>query len=222
MKLYTALGMCKDVETPQGCTTIISVGKKAYRPKTPEMIIWTLLLWNVMAFDELRAAYEEMMESHHISEDISFEWFLQHLENEEVIASGEDVDFENTCYALFRDRVIVVPSKLSYLQKIAAFVREVVWYRCPVHIAATIFKKPNYPDLHLKIMDIARDNHVTTAELVRYFELGGRGNLFETVYAGQATRESVAIQSRFDVMRLITLTAVAELFLDRKIMLINR
>lgn len=222
MKLYTALGISKNVKTKEGFRPVISVGSKVYLPNHAELVLWSLLLWDIWTYDQLEASYEKAMEEYHISEDVSFQWYLQHLEEAGLVASGEDVDEVNAYYDLIKNLVIVVPKRPGLIVKLFAFLNLVWVEHCPPKIAATVFKRPYCPDLQQRIVNIAREEAVTTAELVRYFETGGKGNVKDAIYIDGLTPGSVEIQSRFDTTRPATLAAVLDLHLSKQVIFVNK
>ena len=76
----------------------------------------------------------------HILGDADFDAYLSRLENRGLIVSGRDITAEGALYDLL-SRLSVVPLKVSFTSRIAAFVRLCAVRKMPLSIAKNIFRR---------------------------------------------------------------------------------
>lgn len=217
IKLYTAIGI-RNYELVDGKKRMVlrSGGMMCF-PSAPESILWHSALWCIYTARELKDIYEEQVTRAHLFPEISFEWYLNHLEEAGFIASGMDETMEDALYDLLKNLKIMVPSATPVLLKVTAFLREVLTGR-PLKQAKRIFHQPHYPGYERIVLRAAARNRLNTAELVQWAAKDFAGDFRNTVYSGDVTPLSIARLSRFEPIRLDVVRSVAQLYLDREIM----
>lgn len=217
IKLYTAIGT-RNYELVDGKKRmVLRSGGKVYLPDGSESILWHSALWCIYTARELKDFYEEQVTRAHLFPEISFEWYLSHLEEDGFIASGMDETMEDALYDLLKNLKIMVPSATPFLLKITAFLQEVLTGR-PLKQAKRIFHQPHYPGYEGIILRAASRNKPTTAELVQWAAKDFAGDFQNTVYSGDVTPSSIARLSRFEPIRQDVVRSVAQMYLDREIM----
>lgn len=80
IKLYTAVGI-SEIRTVGGVKQrLLQAANRVYHPNASESILWHSALFGIYTARELREIFNESRAKAHIDDDISFEWYLNHLE----------------------------------------------------------------------------------------------------------------------------------------------
>lgn len=79
----------------------------------------------------------------HVDSDISFEWYLNHLEENGFIAGGQDETIEDSLYALLKDLYIEVPRAAPLLLKLKSFLGMLL-KGMSLKRAQKVFQRPHY------------------------------------------------------------------------------
>ena len=141
MKFYTAVGQYRLQRDERGHPyPAVIKDRQEFCLSIEEMILWASSLWRIHTYDELeKLFYHKEMEAH-ILGDADFDAYLSRLENRGLIVSGRDITAEGALYDLL-SRLSVVPLKVSFTSRIAAFVRLCAVRKMPLSIAKNIFRR---------------------------------------------------------------------------------
>lgn len=219
LKLYTAVGI-SDIRTINGQKQrVFLTGNRVYFPSAPESILWHSALFGIYTCRELKHIYLDNMAKAHVDSDISFEWYLNHLEENGFIAGGQDETIEDSLYDLLKDLYIEVPRAAPLLLKLKSFLG-MLWRGMPLKQARKIFHQTHYTGSMGNVLRAASRNDLTTAELVCWAasDKTFSGSVQDTVYGGEETQRDISRLGRFKPERMEVVKAVTELYLKREIM----
>lgn len=219
LKLYTAVGI-SDVRIINGKKQrVFLTGNKVYFPSAPESILWHSALFGIYTCWELKHIYQENMVKAHVDSDISFEWYLNHLEENGFIAGGQDETIEDSLYDLLKDLYIEVPRAAPLLLKLRSFLG-MLWRGIPLKRARQIFHRACYTGSMGNILRAASRNALTTAELVCWAasDHSFSGSVQDAIYGGEETQRDISRLGWFKPERMEVVKAVTALYLKRQIM----
>lgn len=221
--LYTAVGryvLRKDDQGKQ-YPVVITHGNESILD-IPEMIIWSSLLWKVSTYDELRGEYLEKSRSSQVSGQYALDHYLNRLQQRGLIVSGMDYVGIDAVYNLL-SRLYVIPMTDSLLAKIGAFIG-MSFQGVPLRVTKNIFRSTKLSESEKQVLSIARQQMMSTAELIRCVELGVTdvstdNKLLEAVYSDEDTSsDNIHISSRFVAAQQQVLQAVANLYLKKQVL----
>lgn len=198
---------------------ILRSGGQVYSPSGPEAILWHCGLWFICTARELKDIYENQVAQSHLYPEISFEWYLNHLEENGLIASGQAETMEEALYDLVKDLFIEVPRAAPLLLKVTVFLQS-VFAGAPIRVARRVFQRPSYQGFTGKILRAASSNTLTTAELVRWSSKDKElsRDFHDSICNEGDTLTGIEASSRLIPAQKKVVQAVAKLYLDREIM----
>lgn len=218
IRLFTAVGTCSVLERNGKRRTVLQTGCTLYYANPAEVLLWRECIWTILTYEELEERFNQAMEAAHLSDGVSFDWYLHHLLEVGVLAQGEDETMEDALYDLLKSLYIIVPRAAALPVKLYSFI-SMVLQGCPVKMAAKIFHHPRYDGVKGQVIGKARKGLFTTAELIHWFQTGVDGHPDKEIYSEGVTPDNINRISRFDSDRLFVLKAVADLYFEHEIML---
>lgn len=220
IKFYTAVGRYVLRRDDHGIQyPLVIAGGRECELDIQEMIIWSSLLWKIRTYDELKADYLKQARTAHVCLEAPFDGYINRLLQRGLIVSGMDYVGIDAVYALL-SRLYVVPITDSLTAKLAAFV-SLTFRGVPFRITKNIFKRERLTDVEAQVMDIARQQMMSTAELIRCVQRGigdvdTEDKLVEALYSdADTTDENIHIASRFEDLQPAVVEAVANLYLKK-------
>lgn len=219
INLYTSIGVNTVKSVDGKKVRAMQLGMQTYSPSASESVLWYAGLFGIYTEDELKKIYEINAEQAHLADDISFEWYLHHLEELGFIASGQAETVKDALFDLLKDLFIVVPKGFPFAVKLGAFFSMLKNGRS-FRTAAKVFHKKSHMGPELKILTAATKQQLSTAELIcrlaRDPDL--ERDLIDTVYAENIEQKDIAqMCAALPNCEKIT-AAVARLYIDSEIM----
>lgn len=201
----------------------ILVNREEYLVDIQEMSVWTVLSWRLSTYQQTEEAYHWLTDAWLTSPVRTFEACLKRLEVRGLVASGSgDTDFE-ALYDLLGG-LNVVPLSESFPLRLATFLK-LIFKGTPFSTAKGLFQRDKPSPLEARVMALARQAALSTAELVKCAEVDARDvssgeKIMETLYNDDyTTSDNIQWEMlRSDYRAPITL-AVANLYLRRQIIL---
>ena len=201
----------------------ILVNREEYLVDIQEMSVWTVLSWRLSTYQQTEEAYHWLTDAWLTSPVRTFEACLKRLEVRGLVASGSgDTDFE-ALYDLLGG-LNVVPLSESFPLRLATFLK-LNFKGTPFSTARELFQRDKPSPLEARVMALARQAALSTAELVKCAEVDARDvssgeKIMETLYNDDYTTSDNILWEmlRSDYRAPITL-AVANLYLRRQIIL---
>ncbi len=169
VRLYAAVGRYELKNEGNGIKQpIVVVNLKESALSREEMVLWSCLMWNIMTKEEVQKAFEEKTKKTGIDPE-RFEAVLQRLEVRHLIVSAQAEKGDIALYKLLAN-LYVVPINSKFSVKVQAFLRLVLLEKVPVSVAKIVFRKENYTDMEKKVLHLARQTHLSCAEILKCIE----------------------------------------------------
>ena len=221
---YTAVGNLRTKRDAEGrCYPVIVINQKEYPVDLQEMVVWSSLCWRLCNEKELSVRYEELAVDLPY-ERRTLECCVSRLMTRGLVARGEgDAQFE-ALYNLLCDLYVVpVCERLSF--RIAAFLSLVLRDGVSVRKASAIFHADRRDDWETRVMKLAGQAVLSTAELIKCVEVGATDvstdrKLLDALYIDpDTTCDNISLLMRTVQNREPVTVAVANLYLRKQIIL---
>lgn len=220
--LYTAVGHFKKVVTQDGAYPVVLVNREEYRMDPQEMTVWTILNWRILDAQGVEEHYEPLFRTLMLEERRTLEHCLGRLVTRGLVAAGHgETDFE-ALYDLLGG-LYVVPISESLSLRTITFLKMLLLDGVPFARAKRIFQKVPLSEGEARVMALARQALLSTAELIRCVELGvtdvsNDEKVMDALYcAADATSDNMGDLMRASQDREPVTLSVANLCLHKQI-----
>ncbi len=195
-KYYTAVGHFRRETNADGQShPVILINWKKYLVDMQEMTVWTALNWQVLDFERLEKEYDRLSWECGVQPQRTLYNCLQRLVTRGLVACGAgDTDFE-ALYDLIGS-LYVAPLSESLPLRLATFLKLTVCRGIPISRAMELFRKDQPNAAEARVMSLARQELLSTAELVKCEELG-----VKDVSTGDKLMEAFYIISEFKIRK---------------------
>ncbi len=222
-KLYTAVGRMqfkvrnKDVRCP-----VVLLNNKEYILDIQEMMVWSLLNWRILSDDEIQTLYENKARETGYMTHRPVTDCMKRLVQRGLVAEGEGELGADALYNLLSG-LYVVPISESPFLRLVSFVRLTVFEGIPYSVTKQIFRKDNRNSDEQKVMLLANQAILSTAEIIKCAELNTlefrtEDELIDTLYHDECTTsENIAHSVRFLPQCRPVITSVANLYMRKQI-----
>lgn len=222
-KLYTAVGKMqlkgknKSVRCP-----MVMLGNNEYILDIQEMMIWTILNWRILSEDEIETLYDIKAKETGYMTHRSVTECMKRLEQRGLVAEGEGELGADALYDLLSG-LYVVPISESPILRLISFIRLTVFERIPYEVTKKIFSRDKRNDDEKKVMLLANQALLSTAEIIKCAELGtykfdSEDELIDTLYHDECTTsENITHSVRFLPQCRPVITSVANLYMRKQI-----
>lgn len=222
-KLYTAVGRMqfkgrnKDVRCP-----MVLLNNKEYILDIQEMMVWSLLNWRILSDDEIQTLYENKARETGYMTHRSVMECMKRLVQRGLVAEGEGELGADALYNLLSG-LYIVPISESPILRLASFIRLTVFEGIPYSVTKQIFRKDKRNSDEQKVMLLANQAILSTAEIIKCAELNTlefrtEDELIDTLYHDECTTsENIAHSVRFLPQCRPVITSVANLYLRKQI-----
>ncbi len=217
MTLYTAIGTYK--LNTHGLPTVIS-GKREYGLDTHELLLWTILSFRILTYQELRAEFYEKEKELRILGELDFDHYLNRLIMRRLIVTGKDFTAVDALYDLLGHlHVQSVPN--SFMVKTITFIKLFLFRKIPFHKAASVFHTTKLEPMEKRVLSLVRNQTLSTAELILCTENGktslkDNNELMDCLYSDeQRDCETIVTDGRVSETRFSVLSAIANLYLKQ-------
>lgn len=170
--LYTAIGRFEQRHNSHGhsCPVIV-LGGKDYMVDMQEMVVWTILNWRIVHKEEIGALYEEMIRKSGAPANRSLETCVERLLVRGLLVSGNGETEYDALYDLVSS-LYIIPTEGSFFLRLAAFLKLMLVSRVPFSSAKKLFQKDHRTAGEKKVMQLARQALLSTAEIIKCTEKG--------------------------------------------------
>lgn len=222
MKYYTAVGRYELRKGENGLKKpVLICNGKEYEPTISEMAMWSMLMWHILEYTELKEKFHKKRLDMHVYEDLSPEYYVVRLETLGFIRSGSGITAADALYDLVAP-LYLVPATASFFVKVCSFFHLFLIRGVPFHIARRIFKKDHLTLDEQLVMSLASQNTLSTAELICCIDQNlndvSDDSLLDSVYDNpEITCENLPAYTRASYRLLPILQAVTNLYLKRVI-----
>ena len=168
---YTAVGHFKKVVTQDGAYPVVLVNRQEYRMGPQEMAVWTILNWRLLDAQGVEEHYKPLFWTLMLEERRPMENCLGRLVTKGLVAEGHGETDLDALYDLLSS-LYVVPISESLPLRTATFFKMLLLDGVSFARAKQIFQKVRLSEGEARVMDLARQALLSTAELIRCVELG--------------------------------------------------
>ena len=222
-KLYTAVGRMQFKGRNKGVRCpIVILNNREYILDIQEMMVWSLLNWRILSEDEIRTLYEKKANEIGYMSHRSVSECMKRLIQRGLVAEGEGELGADALYNLLSG-LYVVPIAENLLLRLISFVRLTVFERIPYSVTKQLFRKDKRNSEEQKVMLLANQAILSTAEIIKCaelnaFEFCSEDELIDILYHDEyTTSENIAYSVRFLPQCRPIITSVANLYLRRQI-----
>lgn len=217
--LYTAIGNYK--LNAHGLPTIFT-GDNEYALNTHELILWTILAFRILTYQELKKEFYAKERDLHILGELDFDHYLNRLKVRRLIVSGQDCTGIDALYDLIGHlHVQAIPGNL-FLRTIT-FLKLWLISRISFAKASLVLHTEKPEPLEKQILSLVRHQTLSTAELILCIQNGttrlhNSQELIELLYSDELTDcESILSDCRVNDSRYLVLTAIVNLYFKQRI-----
>ena len=217
--LYTAIGNYK--LNAHGLPTIFA-GDNEYALDTHELILWTILAFRILTYQELKKEFYAKERELHILGELDFDHYLNRLKVRRLIVSGQDYTGIDALYDLIGHlHVQAIPGNL-FLRTIT-FLKLWLISRISFAKASLVLHTEKPEPLEKQILSLVRHQTLSTAELILCIQNGATRlhnsqELIELLYSDELTDcESILSDCRVNDFRYLVLTAIVNLYFKQRI-----
>lgn len=217
--LYTAIGNYK--LNAHGLPTIFT-GDNEYALDTHELILWTILAFRILTYQELKKEFYAKERDLHILGELDFDHYLNRLKVRRLIVSGQDCTGIDALYDLIGHlHVQAIPGNL-FLRTIT-FLKLWLISRISFAKASLVLHTEKPEPLEKQILSLVRHQTLSTAELILCIQNGttrlhNSQELIELLYSDELTDcESILSDCRINDSRYLVLTAIVNLYFKQRI-----
>ncbi len=218
--LYTAIGNYK--LNAHGLPTIFT-GDNEYALDTHELILWTILAFRILTYQELKKEFYAKERDLHILGELDFDHYLNRLKVRRLIVSGQDCTGIDALYDLIGHlHVQAIPGNL-FLRTIT-FLKLWLISRISFVKASLVLHTEKPEPLEKQILSLVRHQTLSTAELILCIQNGttrlhNSQELIELLYSDELTDcESILSDCRVNDSRYLVLTAIVNLYFKQRIL----
>jgi len=223
MTFYCAVGSYR-LKTEQGHKVPYIQKLGALHPiSTLEFLIWTTLLWEVMTYQELKDVYEEQRKG--LGLDVPpLDNLLDNLVARKLVMKGVGYTGVDALYNMLAN-AFVIPYELSGVKKTATAIKLFLKGNLSFLETMQVLRASRTTADEARVIDLIRQTPLSTAELVRCFDLNLRDvstvdKLLAGLYPDENSDQAhIANEEIFSQNTTPVLQAVANLYLDRKVIL---
>lgn len=222
-KLYTAVGRMQFKGRSQGARCpIVLLKNKEYILDIQEMILWSILNWRILSEDEIQSLYEMRVQETGYMSHRPLEECMNRLIMRGLIAEGRGETGADSLYDLLAD-LYIVPISENPILRFISFLRLTLFEGLPYSVTKKIFGKDKRSSEEQKVMALANQAILSTAEMIKCsnlntYEFETEDELIDLLYHDEyTTSENIAHSVRFLPQCRPVLTSVANLYLRRQI-----
>lgn len=222
-KLYTAVGRMqfKKGDKDVRCPTVL-LNDREYVLDIQEMMVWSLLNWRILSDDEIQALYENTAQETGYMTHRPVMDCMKRLVQRGLVAEGEG---ELGADALFNllSGLYVIPISESPFLRLISFIRLTVFEGIPYAVTKQIFRRDHRNRDEQKVMLLANQAILSTAEIIKCAELNTlefrtEDELIDALYHDECTTsENISHSVRFLPQCRPVITSIANLYMRKQI-----
>jgi hypothetical protein len=226
ISLYTAVGRFERRTEADGQYPVVIVNGREHMMDIPEMMIWTCCNWRILERPRLDELYGQMARGAGLETPAGLESYTKRLLRRGLIVSGAGDTPADALYDLLNS-LYIVPVTSGIFVKIAAFLKFIFIKRMPFGKAKAVFRNEELSDSEKRVVGLARQAQLSTAELIKCVETGVRDlssddKVMSALYDDDVTTcDNIGCYAKLSGSRVPVLEAVANLYL-RKLIILER
>ena len=200
--LYTAVGRFE--RRTNGCNRscpIILLGGQEYMVDMQEMVIWSMLNWRILRWDDIAQEYEKLATASGYCTERSWE----------------------DCTNRLLGSLSIIPTSGPFFLRLASFVKLTLLAHVPVSAARKLFQKDKRTKYEALVMRLAGQALLSTAEIIKCIDknisrLPNECALLDSLYGDETTTsDNIASMVKISQSSKPVTLAVANLYLRQQI-----
>lgn len=221
--LFTAVGRLTRTRDQRGieCPMII-LGGKEYLLDLQELLLWTCLNWRIVKKEEINALYDKLSNGSGYLPSRTLDACINRMITRGLIVSGSGETEYDALYDLLSSMYIVPICDKPLLQFLTV-ARLVLMNRVKISIARKILRRDQKSADEKRVMDLARQALLSTAEIIRCIEmdvtsLPDSDSIMEAIYNDrETTSDNIGDLVKAAPCTKEVLVAVANLYLRKQL-----
>ena len=224
-QFYTAVGRYEGRNGENGSYPVVMVNRKEYMVDVPEMIIWTCCNWRILDFSRLEALSGKLAREAGLA-PADLKPYVNRLLQRGLIVTGLGDTGADALYDLLNG-LYIVPVTCGVFVKALTFLKLILINRMPFHKAKTVFRQEALSDREKRVVGLARQTQLSTAELIKcvetdVYDLSSDDKVMAALYDDDYTTcDNIGSYAMQFAQRIPVLETVANLYL-RKLILFER
>lgn len=190
--LYTAVGRFE--RRTNGCNRscpIILLGGQEYMADMQEMVIWSMLNWRILRWDDIAQEYEKLATASGYCTERSWEDCTNRLLTRGLLVSGSGETEYDALYDLLGS-LSIIPTSGPFFLRLASFVKLTLLAHVPVSAARKLFQKDKRTKYEALVMRLAGQALLSTAEIIKCIDknisrLPNECALLDSLYGDETT-----------------------------------
>lgn len=190
----------------------------------PEFSIWSMLLWDVMTYEELRKKYYEKLEDTELDPG-TFDKCLEMLVKRKLIIKGVGYTGADALYNMLSDTYVIPLRGIQGSRRIVNVAKLLKQKKVTFFEAVYLLQPEKTTDAERRIMKLVLQTPLSVPELVRCFENGVRDvssadKVISAIYTEESDNQArLNSASSLSDFRHDVLEATANLYLTRQVIL---
>lgn len=221
--LYTAIGRFERRTNGCGrsCPVILLAGKE-HMVDMQEIVLWTSLNWRIVRAENIAELCSRTISDTSYPISRSWEKCLERLLVRGLVISGNGDTEYDALYDLLSP-IYVIPSGGSFFLRILTFIKLTFFRNIPMSKTRRLFAKDRRTDQEQQVMNLARQAHLSTAEIIKCIEkdirrLPDEESILEQLYNdAYTTSDNISSLVRHSSSSKPVTLAVANLYLRQQI-----
>ena len=163
--LYTAVGRYELRKNENGeKQPIVTVDQKEMALSREELLLWSCLMWEILTKEEAKTYFLKKAVRMDVSQE-RFDAVLQRLEVRQLVVSAQAEKGDIALYRLLA-KLYVIPLESSFMVKVQAFFRFILFEKLPLTVAKNVFQRENYTEMERRVLHLARKARLSCAEIL--------------------------------------------------------
>ena len=221
--LYTAVGRFE--RRTNGCNRscpIILLGGQEYMADMQEMVIWSMLNWRILRWDDIAQEYEKLATASGYCTERSWEDCTNRLLTRGLLVSGSGETEYDALYDLLGS-LSIIPTSGPFFLRLASFVKLTLLAHVPVSAARKLFQKDKRTKYEVLVMRLAGQALLSTAEIIKCIDknisrLPNECALLDSLYGDETTTsDNIASMVKISQSSKPVTLAVTNLYLRQQI-----
>ena len=221
--LYTAVGRFE--RRTNGCDRscpVILLGGQEYMADMQEMVLWSMLNWRILRWDDIAKEYDKLTSSAGYCGERSWEDCVKRLLTRGLLVSGSGETEYDALYDLLGS-LSIIPASGPFLLRITSFIKLTLLAHVPVSAARKLFRKDKRTEYEVQVMRLARQALLSTAEIIKCVDknisrLPDEHTLLNSLYGDEVTTsDNIASMVKISQSSKPVTLAVANLYLRQQI-----
>ena len=221
--LYTAVGRMTRTKDSRGieCPMII-LGGKEYMLDLQELLLWTCLNWRIARKEEIEVFYNRLSEGPSYVPSRTLDACISRMLTRGLIVCGTGETEYDALYDLL-SAMYIIPICGKPLLQFLTVARLVLLNRVKLSIAGKILRRDHKSEDERRVMDLARQALLSTAEIIRCVEmdvtnLPNSDSIMEAIYNDrETTSDNIGALVKTAPCTKKVLVAIANLYLRKQL-----